>query len=411
MFHRLFYRLSPFRTPAEYALQFSQNIFRDKARQEYVQSVIIRGLLDEEVAEVSEGVSMKMHWTKLHRYFIHAECSNTTLSASLNTVLHELAAEVNIKDSRGWPPLTYALYNSPLAVEPLLRAGANPWLIDPPLFYASEAGASAAVGPFIRAGVDVNEHDQYGNTPLHIAAWPDMRRNLNGYSFALELVRHGGDTVNWEARNRWDGTPLEYAKDRVKRNPLDEESKLLLELYSTHRLPAGARYISSASCIVALPTDSAEWLSAAPTSVIQAGLCGDVKAIGDIIRAGAMVNEVDEYGHTLLHLVALGRVPNGYQMALELVRHGGYGVHWDAVTSEGKTALDLAEERLVSEDMDDTAREEVVAIFDLLQDRCLPLGEEYIFPCMDPDYCTYCSSNPCWCGQQDVPGMPGTFVP
>lgn len=61
-----------------------------------------------------------------------------------------------------------------------------------------------------------------------------------------------------------------------------------------------------------------------------------------------MVNEVDQDNHSLLHLVALGgSVPNGYQTALELTRHGGYGVDWNAVTPEGKTALDLIEERPV----------------------------------------------------------------
>lgn len=356
---------------------------------------------------------MKMCWTKLHQYVINAELSTSTSLASLSSVLHELSAEVNIKDSWGCPPLFYALYNFPLAVEPLLRAGANPWLINVPVICASEAGASAAVNPLIRAGVYVNEHNKYGITPLHIAAWPDMKRFPNGYSFALELVRHGGDTLNWEAKNKGGWTPLEEAEERVKQNPLDEESKLLLKLYSTRRLPPSAQYIISPQ-LVEVPEGGQQrhHHPTIPTSLIQAGSRGDVKAIGDLIRAGAMVNEVDEHGRTLLHLLAMGgHIPGGYQVALELVRHGGYGVHWDAVTSEGKTALELTEERLVSEDMSDAAREEAEAIFDLLHDRCLPLGEEYIFPCMDPDYCKYCSSNPCWCGQQDVPGMPGTFVP
>lgn len=145
------------------------------------------------------------------------------------------------------------------------------------------------------------------------------------------------------------------------------------------------------------------------TSLIRAGLRGDLKAIGDLIRAGAMVNE---HNRTLLHLAALGgHVPNGYQVALELVRHGGYGVHWDAVTSEGKTALNLAEERLVTEVTDSESREEAERLLGLLKARRLPPGESYVFPCMDPDFCRFCSSNPCGCGKHDLPAMPGIYVP
>ena len=70
-----------------------------------------------------------------------------------------------------------------------------------------------------------------------------------------------------------------------------------------------------------------------------------------------MVNERDEHGWTLLHLIAAGdRVPNGYQLALELVRHGGRrGVDWDAVTDEGMTARQLADKAWQREDLDERA--------------------------------------------------------
>lgn len=181
---------------------------------------------------------------------------------------------------------------------------------------------------------------------------------------------------------------------------------LLLALYGTHTLPKAMQYIRPLR-----PTDGSELLDS-PTSLIQAGLCGDLEAIGNLIHAGGMVNEADEGEHTLLHLVACGRCdPHGYQVALELVRHGGYGVHWEAITAEGKTALTLAEERLANESLEKESREEVENIIRLLTARRLPPGDAYVFPCMDPDYCPYCSSAPCICGKQDLPDMPGVYVP
>lgn len=122
-----------------------------------------------------------------------------------------------------------------------------------------------------------------------------------------------------------------------------------------------------------------------PTSLICAGLCGDLEAIGDLIRRDAMVNERDEEGRTLLHLVTLGRVPDGYRVALELVRHGGWGVDWDAKADDGQTALDMVWQRLQGA-LSVEVREEAGKVRELLRARRLPLGEEYLWPCMDLDF-------------------------
>lgn len=224
-------------------------------------------------------------------------------------------------------------------------------------------------------------------------------------------MRHGGHTLNWRARDNVGETPLQNAKDRVEKNPFNKESRLLLDLYSTRQPPEVAQHINSPQIVKVLRDD--QELQHPPTSLIQAGLRGDIKAIGDLIRAGATVNEVDEQGRTLLHLAAMGgHISNGYQVALELVRHGGHGVHWNAVTPEGKTALVLVEERLqVSESMGQAARKEAEHILSLLKSRKLPPGEVYVFPCMDPNYCRDCSSNPCGYVSGDRLAMPGDFIP
>ena len=124
-----------------------------------------------------------------------------------------------------------------------------------------------------------------------------------------------------------------------------------------------------------------------------------------------MVNERDEHGRTLLHLIAMGdRVPNAYDVALELVRHGGRaGIDWDAVTEEGAKAEQLVETALLRDDLGDGVRQELKCIRELLSTRRLPPGENYIFPCMNPGFCMVCELLPCVCPENDVRGMPGSL--
>ena len=75
-----------------------------------------------------------------------------------------------------------------------------------------------------------------------------------------------------------------------------------------------------------------------------------------------------------------------HKVALELVRHGGWGVDWNARTSDDQTALEIVEQRLEQEELSDAGREEAKKIRDLLEAERLPEGEEYLWPCMDPDF-------------------------
>ena len=185
--------------------------------------------------------------------------------------------------------------------------------------------------------------------------------------------------------------------------------QLIRELYQTRRIPPHAQYISSFDRERLM--EEAEIASRSRISLISTALAGDPDRIGPLISAGAMVNERDEHGWTLLHLIAAGdRVPNGYQLALELVRHGGRrGVDWDAVTDEGMTARQLADKAWQREDLDERARGEMKLIRELLRRRRLPLGQGYVFPCMDPIFCRRCELLKCTCPENDVRGMPGSL--
>ena len=146
-------------------------------------------------------------------------------------------------------------------------------------------------------------------------------------------------------------------------------------------------------------------------SLIDVCLAGDITSIGPLISAGVMVNERDQYGRTLLHLAAMGdRVSNSYRVVLELEKHGGFGIDFDA-TFDGKTALTIGQETLLRDDLDKNVRDEIVKIVSYLEDPDprLPAGEQYVFPCMDPRFCDRCHSLRCTCIGYDVPNIPGTF--
>ena len=106
---------------------------------------------------------------------------------------------------------------------------------------------------------------------------------------------------------------------------------LICELYRTQRVPPHAQYISSFDGERLMAAEEAATHSR--ISLIDTAISGNVNFIGRLISDGAIVNERDEHGRTLLHLIAMTEhVPNAYRVALELVRYGGRaGVDWEAV--------------------------------------------------------------------------------
>lgn len=390
------------RTAAEHMLRVSVK-WGPKHRDvlQTFQNTVIGPHLHEDQDETWGNACQKMCWTDLHKLLLDIRSAPVSLDVLEQKLkLPKIAAQLNAKDTWSRTPLYYAITAHPAAVEVLLRAGANPWLVEDPLLDAASGGSNIAIGPLIRVGIDVNERDQYGRSALHWAAQKPSQSasSLELYQVAVELVRHGGHALHWGARNKRNRTPLDSARQRARKYSLDENYYAIFELYTTCEVPSHLQYISAPQ--LAEVQDEGD-VHPSP-SLVSAGLRGDREAIGALIRRGAMVNERDDAGHTLLHLVAMGRVEDGYKVALEVVRHGGYGVDWRALTPKGKTAGQLARKRLQQEEC-----EEAQKIVDLLKAHRLPHGERYVFPSMDPDYCRRCSSiENCICS--DVP-MPGAF--
>lgn len=369
--------------------------------QSYIHNVV-SPYMHEDVDEAMDSLQRKMRWTNLHRLVLRLDGHGPDVS--LTGLLREtlalpgIAAQVNTVDSGGCPPLYYAVYSRQReAVDLLLRAGANPKLFDA-IANAADAGAWESIGPLLRAGANFNQTKHYWRrTGLHLAAG-FINVKKDHYRTAVELVRHGGHRIDWTKTDKFGDTPLAIAAWKQQRYPDNESCRLIHNLYS---LPAGTQYLNFFN-------DPPE--NAPIPSLIQAGLAGDAQAIGEFILAGAMVNERDEDGCTLLHLFSIDdRIPNRWQVALELVRHGGYSVDWNSVTPDGKTALQLAQERLLAVDLNNVERKLSARIARLVRLHRLPADEAYIYPSMDPDYCRHCSSLRCCCVDDTNLSIPGGF--
>ena len=372
---------------------------------------IVRPLLDISLDEVSATLGEKFGRTDLHTFLIqsHPDLDHARDNLRAMLSLPVIKAQINQRDGVGWTPLTSAMRALPEAVELLLRAGASPRSGACLLHHDGPASPDQwkTVSALIRAGYPTDERSlgNFGRSPLHyVAAHPQPN-----YRYAVELVRHGGHLLNWNAREDDGDTPLEVADYWAHEDPDNKQLRSIHELYKMRQVPPHAQYISSFDGERLM--DEAEAAKHSRISLIDTALAGDAELLGQLISAGAMVNERDEYGQTLLHLAAMGnRVPNAYRVALELVRHGGrIGVDWDAVTAEGMTARQLARQACKRKDLDDCVRKALEGIRELLRKRRLPPGESYIFPCMDSNFCRRCGSLPCVCPKNDVRGMPGAL--
>lgn len=370
---------------------------------------IVKPLLHDSLDEASRTLSEKFKQSDLIIFLLQPHPDATQALDSLHTMLTlpSISAQINRSDLTGERPIYYAARAFPEAVEVLLQAGASPKRGTLMLFQYAP-GQWKAVSALIRAGypMDERDYDAYWRSPLHSVA-----ANLQpSYRHALELVRHGGHLLDWYACDEEEHMPFGVANYFANEEPDNEQLQLIRKLYRTQSIPHHAQYISSFDG--ERLKDAEEAATHPRISLIDTSVAGDVASIGSLISAGAMVNERDDEGRTLLHLIAMGdRVPHGYRVALELVRHGGHeGVDWDAETSDDQTALEIAEETLEREDLDDSAWRELEQICELLETRCLPPGESYVFPCMNPDFCRKCESLRCTCIENDVPGMPGSFV-
>ena len=93
------------------------------------QRIVVGPYFHEDTDKAWESLRRKARWSDLHWLFVdfRTSISPDDLNAALR--LPYIRSQVNATDSWGHTPLYYAVYLDPAFVEPLLRAGANPWLV------------------------------------------------------------------------------------------------------------------------------------------------------------------------------------------------------------------------------------------------------------------------------------------
>ncbi|PSS37789.1 hypothetical protein PHLCEN_2v356 [Hermanssonia centrifuga] len=186
----------------------STNILRSRQLDHKVlslhESLIIRPLFHESLHEIW----VRLGFTELHQHV----CPAMGLPPLTPQVIDSLLPQLNMRDWSGHTPLYYAIRHAPHTVRLLLDAGADIRLVLYPLHLAVQSSDSGAIEPLVRAGVDANERDWDGKTPLiYVTRWtccPEPFRQIT------ELARCADDTLDWNARDKQGYTALDYALER-----------------------------------------------------------------------------------------------------------------------------------------------------------------------------------------------------
>ncbi len=186
----------------------STNILRSRQLDHKVlslyESLILRPLFHESLHEIW----VRLGFTELHQHV----CPAMGLPPLTPQVIDSLLPQLNMRDWSGHTSLYYAIRHAPHTVRLLLNAGADIRPVHHPLHLAVQSLDSGAIEPLVRAGVDVNERDWDGKTPLiYVTRWtwcPEPFRQIT------ELARCADDTLDWNARDKQGYTALDYALER-----------------------------------------------------------------------------------------------------------------------------------------------------------------------------------------------------
>lgn len=185
--------------------------------------------------------------------------------------------DINQPDRNGYTPLTWASIVGGRGnlefIKILIQAGANLNVPDPqmsmssPLHFALANDHNEIAQLLIREGADVNQPNQYGDTPLHSAA-----RRLR--VIPLKAILRAG--ANVDQMNRGGSTPLHLA--------------------ASGGFTENVRHLIEAGADVNKPADLGR------TPLFLAAVSGEEAIVEMLIQAGADVNRADKHNRTPLQV-------------------------------------------------------------------------------------------------------------
>jgi pectate lyase len=195
-------------------------------------------------------------------------------------------ADVNAKNDSEQTPIDIAVGGGRREIRELLQAK----IADSSIHGAASLGVSDKVKAFIKNGVDVNEEDAQGMTPLHLAV-------QGGHREIVEFLLSQGADVN--AKNNEGKTPLELA---LSERQHDIES-LLVEAGAdipTIHMAAFVGSLDKLRKFVETGTDVDAKDENGRTPLLRAIRGKQIEAVKFLIDHGADVNTRDEQGYVPL---------------------------------------------------------------------------------------------------------------
>ncbi len=232
--------------------------------------------------------------------------------------LVDRGANVNAKDILGRTPMHFAVMNNHKDIQDVYGRG--------PTYTTAESNDEEIVQLFLMKGASVNEADENGETPLHLASW-------DGHLGILQhLINNGANIGTKDSSGK---TPLDIARDKGHNNIV--------------------QYLQQTQ-------------SSLNRELLTAVRGGDLNKVKDFIGRGASLDAKDEYGRTLLHWASW----NGNLDAVKYLI--GEGASIQAEDRDGKTPLDIAIDQ----------RHDSVAVY--LQQTQLDLNKQLLFAVRGNDF-------------------------
>ncbi len=220
-------------------------------------------------------------------------------------ILHEAGSDIETKDNKGKTPLMLAVRKGHYeATRYLLSVGANVKALDESggslLMTAMHGGDPIIIKMILQAGVDINQPNDYGHTPLTVAAQLPDRENI------VKLLLDLGANLEYKAgKNK--NTALIVAGDRN----LVENMKVLMAAgadIETKNVFGSTPFVMAASyempdamrLLIEAGADIDHIENDGDTALLVATYHRDTEVIKILLEAGANTNLINEQGQTAL---------------------------------------------------------------------------------------------------------------